>query len=73
MYRQSKQQFTASSVSDIMNTNTGLSNSAPFPQRMNVEEYKRINFEQTKVDLEKRRLEGEQAALQSHQQGRRDA
>jgi len=40
---------------------------------MSVEEYQKMSFVPTKANLEKRRLEEEQAALRSQQQGKRAA
>lgn len=56
-----------------MNINVGVPNFAPSYHKMSVEEYKEMSFVPTKANLEKRRLEQEQAALQSQQQGKRIA
>lgn len=52
-----------------MSTNVGNPNYAPTYHKMNLEEYKKMSFVPTKANLEKRRLEQEQAASQDQQSG----
>jgi hypothetical protein len=56
-----------------MNMNVGVPSSTPSYHKMSLEEYQKMNFVPTKANLEKRRSEEEQAALQSQQQGKRAA
>ena len=51
--------------------NVGAPNFVPSYHKMSVEEYRNMSFVPTKANLEKRRLEQEEAALQDQQQSKR--